>query len=182
MKWSCISTELLRFFAEFRITPRSRQSLRHPDTGGFLWNTDAHGSKGYTRICAGPARHSGLWLRGRRGDAYESVHGRPRNPRGMATRARSAQAGMPGCEEKCSLAFHPCASMCIRGFKSLLEFLVPTLGFTQIREELLLPSGCFVSLWAFILPARGDAQLRKGLRPLACPGIPGEPRGKARSR
>jgi len=87
----------------------------------FLWITDAHGSKGCTRISAYSVRHSGLRLRGRRGDAFGCVHCRPRNPCGMATRARCAQAGMPGCEEKCFLAFHPCASMCIRGFNSLLE-------------------------------------------------------------
>ena len=97
------------------------RSLLHPGIGGFLWITDAHGSKGCTRISADSARNSGLRLQGRRGDAFGSVHGRPCNPRGTATRARSAQAGMPGCEEKCFLAFHPCASMCIRGFNSLLE-------------------------------------------------------------
>jgi len=124
-----------RVFTEFQETFWSSESLRHPGTGKFPWITDAHGSKGCTRISADSVRHSGLRLQGRRGDAFGSVHGRPCNPRGMATRARSAQAGMPGCEEKCFPAFHPCASVCIRGFSSLLESLLPTPGFTQIRED-----------------------------------------------
>jgi len=108
---------------ESRETLWSGESLQHPGTGEFLWITDAHGSKGCTRISADPTRHSGLWLRGQRGDAFGSVHGRPRNPRGVATRARCAQAGMPGCEEKCFLAFigvHPCVSVVSTGFRNPL--------------------------------------------------------------